>query len=151
MPMEFSQRRRVEFGADLKGAATRNVGQSLFAPTKNLRKPRHSGIFDAVHRFDTRLDPAAREALARWVREQYETEIGDIPLGFVAECHLGPPYVDHRLDLLQSIVDHFALGDMMPEPYAQARMLVRTGAYEFVEVYASGKLLPVRADGSVVA
>jgi hypothetical protein len=38
----------------------------------------------------------------------------------------------------------------MPEPFAQARMLVRTGAYAFVEVYASGELHPVRQDGTVV-
>jgi hypothetical protein len=148
--MDFSQRRRIEFNADLK-ATTRDNARVRVSSTKNQRKPRHAGIFEAVHRLDARMDPASREALAKWVREQYETEIGDIPLGFVAECHLGPPYVDHRLDLLQSIVDHFAPHDTMPEPYAQARMLVRTGAYEFVEIYASGTLRPVRADGSVVA
>jgi hypothetical protein len=29
-------------------------------------------------------------------------------------------------------------------------MLARNEAYEFVEIYASGELRPVRADGSVV-
>jgi len=31
----------------------------------------------------------------------------------------------------------------MPEPFTRARMLARTGAYAFVEVYASGDLRPV--------
>jgi hypothetical protein len=146
--MEFSQRRRVSFDTGMH-AATRQGGGLLRQPGKLDRTPRHAGILEAVHRFDARLDSAARAALAGWMREQYETQIGDVPLGFVALCHLGPPYIDHRLDLLQSIVDHFAPADPMPDPYAQARMLVRTGAYEFVEVYASGKLQPVRTDGSV--
>jgi hypothetical protein len=29
-------------------------------------------------------------------------------------------------------------------------MLARTGAYPFVEVYGSGQIIPVRADGSIV-
>jgi hypothetical protein len=100
---------------------------------------------------DTRLGAADRAELAKWIRDQYETEYGDIPLGLVAVCHLGPPYVDHRMDLFQSILEHYAPADVMPDPFAAARMLVRTGAYAFVEVYASGKVSPVRDDGSVVA
>ncbi|MEN3608651.1 hypothetical protein [Plantactinospora sp. ZYX-F-223] len=118
---------------------------------RRARKPRHSGLFAAVSRLDTEIDPAARAELARWVREQYETEYGDIPLGFMARCYLGPPYVDHRLDLLHDIVEHFAPADGVPEPFAQARMLARNDAYAFVEVYASGEIRPVFADGTVVS
>ena len=39
----------------------------------------------------------------------------------------------------------------MPPQYAPARILMRTGAYDFIEVYASGDLRPVLKDGSVVA
>lgn len=147
--MDFGQRRRIDtgtaFNPDLRARSM--SGQ----PVRNRRKPRHAGLLEAVHRLDVALDPAAREELARWIRSEYETELGDVPVGFVAECFLGPPYVDHRLDLFQSIVDHFAPADVMPEPFAQARMLVRTGAYAYVEVYASGELHPVRSDGTVVA
>jgi hypothetical protein len=152
--MEFSHRRRVETSGELAARAQR--GQRLSAPgsrhgyVRDLRKPRHAGIFQAIHRLDAALDQAARAELGRWAREQYEAEFGDVPVGFVAECHLGPPYADHRLDLFQSIVDHYAPADVMPEPFARARMLVRTGAYEFIEIYASGELRPVLADGSVV-
>jgi hypothetical protein len=147
--MEFAQRRRVE--ARTTDAVGFRPPATLGLSRANQRKARHSGLFQAVHRLDVQLDRAAREELARWVRDEYQNEFGDVPLGFVAVCHLGPPYVDHRLDLIGSIVEHYAPADVMPDPFASARMLARTGAYEFIEVYASGELRPVLPDGSVVA
>jgi hypothetical protein len=149
--MEFRNRRRVEMGLDPRAAATGREQQSSRPAQRQLRKPRHAGIFEAVHRLDAGLDPIARARLAEWIRAEYESEFGDVPLGMFALCHLGPPYIDHRLDLWQSIVEHYAPADAVPEPFNQARMLVRTGAYDFVEVYSSGELRPVRTDGSVVA
>lgn len=148
--MEFERRRRVESRFDSRPATTGKDRQSFTPTTRQLRKPRHAGIFEAVRRLDVGLDAATRAQLAEWIRTEYESEFGDIPLGILAVCHLGPPYVDHRLDLWRSIVEHYAPADVVPEPFAQARMLVRSGAYEFVEVYASGELKPVLKDGSVV-
>ncbi|GIF05194.1 hypothetical protein [Actinoplanes siamensis] len=126
--------------------------QKRFTPVRRqLRKPRHAGLVEAVHRLDAGLDTATRAQLDGWIRAEYESEFGDVPLGMFALCHLGPPYIDHRLDLFQSIVEHYAPADPVPEPFARARMLVRTGAYDFVEVYASGELRPVLHDGSVAA
>jgi hypothetical protein len=68
----------------------------------------------------------------------------------VAPCGLGPPFVDHILDLGGAIVEHYASADTMPEPYANARMLVRSGAYAYVEIYLSGTVVPVLADGAAV-
>ncbi len=147
--MDFSQRRRVGQQADVSGAA-RNTGAVGASAARLARKPRHAGILAAVRRFDMRIGQAEREELARWIRDEYQTELGDIPIGLVAQCFLGPPYVDHRLDLFGNIVEHYAPADPMPEPYSAARMLVRTGAYAFVEVYGSGELRPVLPDGTVV-
>jgi hypothetical protein len=116
-----------------------------------IERPRHAGLFEAIHRLDMDIAAAERQQLAEWIREEYERELGDFPLGFVAMCHLGPPFIDHRLDLMHSIVDHYAPSQGMPDPFQQARMLVRTGAYEFIEIYASGQLIPVRSDGTPVA
>lgn len=148
--MEFRQHRKIEMGTGQLGNRTgpRSVdGQ----PLRDRHKARHAGLFDALHRLDARIDAAARAELIRWITDEYASEFGDVPVGLVARCFLGPPYVDHRLDLFRSILDHFAPADPMPEPFAQARMLARTGAYEFIEVYASGRLCPVRADGSTVS
>ncbi|MFF1357677.1 hypothetical protein [Streptomyces sp. NPDC058297] len=104
----------------------------------------------AVARLDAGVDEAARRQLADWIREEYTTSYGEIPLGFFSRCYLGPPYVDHQLNLFQVIVRHFAPSDPVPEPFSGARMLVRTGGYAFVEVYSGGLLLPVLDDGTVV-
>ncbi|XVU23521.1 hypothetical protein ACQPZJ_40700 [Actinoplanes sp. CA-054009] len=150
--MEFARRRRVEtaLGAKQPTFTTANEQQSR-QKQKPSRAPRHAALFEAVHRLDAGLDPAARAQLSEWVRAEYESRFGAVPLGLFALCHLGPPYVDHRLDLWQSIVEHFAPADVVPAPFDQARMLVRTGAYDFVEVYSGGELRPVFKDGSVVA
>lgn len=148
--MDFQRRRRVESRIDPRAATGQD--RRLSRPgLQQRRKPRHAGLFEAVHRFDAGLDAAGRAELAAWIRAEYESEFGDVPLGLFALCHLGPPYIDHRLDLWQSILEHYTPADVVPEPFAQARMLVRTGAYDFVEVYSSGELRPVLKDGSVVA
>jgi hypothetical protein len=149
--MEFARRRRVETQLD-SGLTTSSQEQGRLLPARrNARKPRHAGIFEAVHRIDASLDPATRAELGKWIRDEYEREFGDVPLGLFAQCYLGPPYIDHRLDMWQSIVEHYAPADAVPPQYAEARILVRTGAYDFIEVYASGELIPVLKDGSVVA
>ena len=71
-------------------------------------------------------------------------------MGFVAKCYLGPPYVDHRMDLLHDILDHYSVVQSMPEPFEGARMLARSGTYAYIEVYGSGLLVPVLEDGTVV-
>ena len=169
--MEFQFRRRVESAStehDLSGlmasppdererngerqlgVARQSMAGAVASTARLSRRPRHSGLFTAVHRLDAALDESSRRELAGWIREQYATEYGDVPLGFLATCHLGPPYVDHRLDLIFSIVEHYAPADVVPSPFAQARMLVRAGGYAFVELYASGAMVPVRDDGTPV-
>jgi len=121
------------------------------APLRRERlTKRPSALREAVARLDAGLDENARRQLAAWIGEEYRTHYGEIPLGFLARCYLGPPYVDHQLDLFQVIVRHFAPHDQVPVPFADARMLVRSGGYAFVEVYSGGLLLPVLDDGTVV-
>jgi hypothetical protein len=145
--VEFSQRRR-QVGASLN--TTHHSAAGASPSLRDLRRPRHAGLFEAVQRLDAQLDASSRAELVGWVKDQYVVEYGDIPMGFAARCYLGPPFVDHRLDLLHDIVDHFSAVEVMPEPFEGARMLVRSDEYAFVEVYGSGRLVPVRHDGSVV-
>jgi len=147
--MEFRHRRRVELDGNVASSAGARSNLTS-TPFKQIRKPRTSGIFTAVHRLDVGLDQRQREELARWISTEYTSEFGAVPLGFVAQCHLGPPYVDHVLDLFSSIVEHYSAADTMPDPFGAARMLARIGDYAFVEVYADGKLCPVRPDGTAV-
>ncbi|MFI9239196.1 hypothetical protein [Streptomyces sp. NPDC053079] len=144
---------RPAFGAaGPKSPATARTTAPAAAPRPARERygPRGQGLRDAVRRLDARLDAAAFRELTGRIRDEYADAFGDVPIGFVAQCHLGPPYVDHRLSLLHEIIDHFAPGQPMPDPFSGARMLVRTGHYAYVEVYASGTLLPVLEDGTVV-
>ncbi|HZN74168.1 MAG TPA: hypothetical protein VFC00_21070 [Micromonosporaceae bacterium] len=148
--MDSSFRRRVGFpghsGHDRLGSPEPTPRSS----TRGARGHRHTGLLAAAHRLDAEISQTAREDLARWVREEYHTELGDIPLGFVARCHLGLPYVDHILDLFNTIVEHYTPAETMPDPYAKARMLVRSGAYAYIEIYGNGEIRPVLPDGTVV-
>lgn len=112
--------------------------------------PRSQGLREAVGRLDAGLDENGRRQLAEWIGQEYQASYGEIPLGFFARCHLGPPYVDHQLNLFQVIVHHFTPGEPVPDPFAGARTLVASGGYAFVEVYTGGLLLPVLDDGTVV-
>lgn len=138
------QRRRVVGPVQTTPA---RIGGNQAPERQALRRPRARELLVAVHRLDAGLDDAARVELAQWAGEHYRTEFGEVPVGLVATCHLGPPLVDHRLDLRHEILDHYSPADTMPDPFARARMLVRTGAYAYVEVYASGTLVPIRDDG----
>ncbi|GHI05318.1 hypothetical protein AQI88_23220 [Streptomyces cellostaticus] len=117
---------------------------------RELYTPRSGKLMDAVGRLDAGLDQQACRSLAEWVREHYTTAYASTPLGFVARCHLGPPYVDHQLSLLHVIVRHFSAAEPMPEPFSAARMLARSGGYAYIEVYDDGLILPVLDDGTVV-
>jgi len=143
--VEFRQSRRV-----IPAGPTERQVPVERGGVRNLRKQRGDNVVAAVHRLDANLDQATRDHLVQWIQAEYLNEIGDMPLGFVAVCGLGPPYVDHILDLGHNIVNHYAPTDPMPEPFASARMLARSGAYAYVEVYLSGTVVPVLADGSAV-
>jgi hypothetical protein len=116
--------------------------------TQQRAKKRHSGLFQAIRQLDSGLDVESQKQLAKWIGDQYAIEYGSTVLGMVAVCYLGPPYVDHRLDLLGSIVEHYAPFDAMPPPFDGARMLARSGSYAFVEVHSNGELVPVFEDGT---
>ncbi|WP_458246824.1 hypothetical protein [Streptomyces sp. MAI_2237] len=118
--------------------------------SRELLRARPGSLLRAVARLDAELSEDAFHEHAQWLREQYLTGYGAAPLGFVARCHLGRPYVDHLLALDGRILDHFAAREPMPPPFDAARSLARSEAYAFIEVHEGGLLLPVLADGDVV-
>ncbi|MGW6690606.1 hypothetical protein [Streptomyces sp. NPDC054961] len=144
-PFERESANRAAAGPNQSAAAGAAAGQLA----AGLARPRHAGLFEALHRLDAGLSPEALRELTEWIREEYRNEYGDFPVGWIAVCGLGPPYVDHRLDLTMAVLQHYTPADLPPEPYARARTLIRTGAYPLVEVYASGALVPVPPDGVV--
>lgn len=140
---DAAARSRRQDSSRALGATTGSLARQVWR-----KKMRHSGLLLAVLRLDTEMDAAGRRELADWITEQYRTEFDAVPVGFVSQCHLGAPYVDHRLDLIGSIVEHYSASQQMPPLFESARMLARTGRYEFVEVFLNGEVVPVNSDGS---
>lgn len=72
----------------------------------------------------------------------------DLPLGIVARCHLGPPYEVHTLDCALEIIEHYKIGQVLPNGLERARTLAKHPAYLFVEVFLK-QVRAVSADGTV--
>jgi hypothetical protein len=157
--MGHIERSRRQVGSDpATGVRPATTGARHHAPapprlggfTTELYRPRPADVLHALRRLDARLADEELREMGRWIGEQYVTSYGTAPIGYVARCFLGPPYVDHRLGLDGCVLEHYALADVMPDPFGAARMLARSGAYAYVEVYDGGLLLPVLADGGIV-
>ena len=118
---------------------------------RNRRVVRDEQLLAAIQRLDTTTSPAMVDALMRWIHDEYERRQGGKLLGLFGRCYLGPPYVDHRMDLDGGfILEHFTRAQSPPLPFRQARPLARSSAYIYVEVYDDGALIPIRTDGRPV-
>ncbi|MFT4127532.1 MAG: hypothetical protein QM662_15045 [Gordonia sp. (in: high G+C Gram-positive bacteria)] len=116
----------------------------------NRLRLRRGELFQALRQLDAATDQHAYRQIMQWVNEEYEARQGGTIMGLFAKCYLGPPYVDHRLDLLGSICEHFTPADPVPVPYGQARALAQSGAYAHIEIYSDGSMVPVLPDGTAV-
>lgn len=116
----------------------------------NRQRPREAELLSAVGQLDVITDPHVYQQLMQWIVEQYNARQGGTLMGLFAKCYLGPPFVDHRLDLLGSICEHYRPGDAVPMPYGQARGLAQSGAYAHIELYSDGAMVPILPDGTAV-
>lgn len=116
----------------------------------NRQKSRSMDLLNAVRQLDTVADPTVYHQIMQWIRADYEARQGGTIMGLFAQCYLGAPYVDHRLDLTGAICEHFVPGDPVPMPYAQARGLAQSGAYAHIELYSDGAMVPILPDGTAV-
>lgn len=117
-----------------------------------LRQRRTSGLERAIHSLDAGTHGADRASLERLL-EAIAAEFPDLavderPIGLVARCHLGSPFVVHVCDLSGMIVEHYPADRSMPAPFERARSLALHPSYVYVEVYRDS-LRAVAPDGSV--
>lgn len=117
---------------------------------KNRLKPRTAELMAAVERLDTTVDTAAHAEVIAWIRDEYDARQGGMLIGLFSTCNLGHPYVDHKLSLAQTILEHYSQADDPGYPYNKARGLVRSRAYAFIEIYSDGAIVPIRPDGTSV-
>jgi len=111
---------------------------------------RSAEILAAVRRIDTAPSPQAAAEIRAWLQEAYDARGGGILLGLFGHCYLGPPYIDHVFDLAGSIVEHFTPGQTVPAMYLPARPFAISEAYQYIEIYSDGQIIPIRPDGSAV-
>ena len=153
--MSPQKRRLIQVGPQPVSLAPDTVpAQTLQRPPSALerrrrREPRSGELLQAVRNLDLTQDAAYRAELTEWIDNAYTERMGGVLLGLFARCHLGPPYVDHRLTVVGHILEHYRPTDIVPPPFDAARTLAQSPVYEYVEVYSDGDIIPVLADGSV--
>lgn len=125
-----------------------NTDRSALALRMRLRSQQ---VMQTMTVVDAQVDQVAKVELMQWIRDEYAQTYGGMIIGTFARCYLGPPYVDHKLDLLGSILEHYGPNDDPGQPYSNARGLVRSGAYAFVEIYSDGQIVPILPDGTAVS
>lgn len=159
--IERSRSRRVVLSGGDDGVASRlrdrsrglraepRVGAAVDRLTlHNRMEPRSARLCTAAQQIDTCVDEVARAEIMTTLRDEYDKRQGGTLLGLFATCHLGPPYVDHKLSVFGDILEHYSPAEDPGYPFNQARGLVRSGAYAFVEIYSDGAIVPVRPDGT---
>jgi hypothetical protein len=117
---------------------------------RNRAVPRTKELLEAIARLDTEPNALAVQQIMEWIRAQYKERAGGQLLGLFSRCYLGPPFVDHAMTLTGYICEHYGPRDDVPLAYGAARALAANQAYEYVEVYSDGSVVPVRPNGKSV-
>ncbi len=126
--------------------------QSATTPTlfeaENRKLTRDPQLIAAVRNLDLTSDETYKHQLTAWLNEVYkEMMVGQL-VALFSKCYLGSPYVDHQLDLLGNIVEHYQAGQSLPAHFAGARGLARSDSYAYIEIYSDGQIIPIREDGT---
>ena len=103
---------------------------------------------NAIAGLDTVQDEAVRAQILDWIQQSYEDRGGGIMIGLFGRCYLGHPYVDHRMSLDGSILEHFK-GDEERAPCVRA--VPGAGALErgrLHEPFTHGRAAAIRIDGT---
>jgi hypothetical protein len=139
--------------AGAQGTTQRGGAQQFVSPQYVAAKraqPRDHQLVAAVKNLDAYGDPRSQAEIAAWLSDAYAEMNCGFLVGLFAHCYLGPPYVDHQIDLTRNILQHFSPTEPVPAMFEAARPLARNRAYAFIEVYADGTTIPVRDDGEPV-
>ena len=135
------------------GSAKHGSTASIVAnPRSRLDARRSAAYVAALTQLDAgghTLDEKTRSSIRAVIRAEFpEVSAVDLPLGIVARCHLGHPYEVHTLDCALEIIEHYKVGQSLPDAMERARTLAKHPAYLFVEVFLK-QVRAVSADGTV--
>jgi len=116
--------------------------------TLRARKLRRSAdLVRAITGIDAQSSQVEMVRWLQWISENYEVSDCGLLLGLFSHCYLGDPYIDHRLDLSLSVIEHYTAADSVPDGFEVARPLARNENYAYIEVYTDGSVIPVYFDG----
>jgi hypothetical protein len=111
------------------------------------RERRPVELVRVISQLDAYQQAAQLDSAAAWIAHQYTIQDLGHLIGLFQQCSLGPPLVDHQLDLASLNLEHFTTGSIPPGPYPAARLLAAGDGCLYVEVYADGRLIPIGHDG----
>lgn len=117
---------------------------------RNRKKLRSRELLDAIRALDVTTDEQTRKELLDKIQAEYAERNGGTILGLFSKCYLGEPFVDHRLSIAETILEHYQRNDIVPEPFSSARILAQSSMYIYIEIYSDGSIVPIRSDGSGV-
>jgi len=147
---------------NLKKVQAENLTQNLAFESKSsfksnspelvLRRKRSQNYVNILKKLDIAGHNISQDKINEIINaiknELPELSIDEFPIGIVAKCYLGEPYEVHTLSMLgKSIVEHYKIGQSLPEGLEKARNLANNENYEFVEVYHN-KIIAIKEDGS---
>lgn len=127
---------------------TQYVSPRYLASNRRLRRP--AELTETVRHLDAYGDPQGAAELADWLQNEYSSRGCGLVVGLFSHCYLGPPFIDHQLDMTTRILQHFTPSQSVPPMFEPCRPYARSTAYAFIEVYADGTVVPVREDGEPV-
>ena len=119
---------------------------------KLLRKKRSKEYMEVLQSLDAGGHVKNQEKVNKVIevlkKEFPDVELAGILLGVVAICYLGKPYEVHMLDFVGDIIEHYKVGEELPNGLERVRGIAIHGGYEYIEVYTDC-CRAISADGSV--
>ncbi len=105
-----------------------------------LRQKRSKEYMDAMTKLDAgghvHNQQKVNELIEIIKNEFPEVELAKVLLGCVSICYLGKPYEVHTLDFAGGIIEHYTIGQTLPNGLEKARGIAIRGGYAFIEVYS---------------
>lgn len=154
MPRPLLNQKQGEAQAlHLHTAPTKEIIKDPQQRDRLLRKTRSARYIEALCRLDAggaTMCAAEKEAILAEIRAAFPdlVEMRGELIGIVAKCYLGKPYEVHTLTLANSIIEHYKMGEALPDGMEKARALALRGGYALVEVYTDA-CRAISEDGSV--
>jgi hypothetical protein len=130
--------------------STKTTGRSALSSSERLRRVRSDRYCAAIRELDAgghSINPDRLAAISDAIAGEFPEGPGSWPLGWVGKCYLGVPYEVHLLDVTGQIVQHFKVGEALPDGMERARRLAASGKYVVIEVF-SDRVVAVAADGT---